>query len=399
MEGRSRLMAKRDAMITPQMLAWARKRIAMSVTLAAQAAGVTVDKYESWEKGEKLPTINQAKKFAKKAKIPYAWLFLTEPPLKYKLPQNTDYRTFFNQAISDYSLELQYLLNDVSMRRDAMIELYTEMEIPLPRFEQYIDIKNSDNTTIAQTIRDFLGITLEKQRKFRSSSEAFSYYREAISAIGILVFQAANVGKDIMRGMSIYDPIFPIIVVNRKDEYNARIFTLMHEFVHILTRTPGICDTIGIEKLSQFDIEIKCNNIAAEALVPSNELLYDDRWVRMQQTGWDDVGIQKISKSFSVSREVIIGRLMNLGKIGIDFYNDKLLQYTREYEQYERNRNNNKDGFLPPSTDIGSQVGKLYARTVMNAFNQEVITPREASQLLSGLRIQHFDKIERWCFS
>jgi DNA-binding transcriptional regulator YiaG len=65
-------MARSDALITPQMLVWARERIAMPVALAAQAVGVTVDKYQSWEQGENLPTINQAKKFAKKVKIPYA---------------------------------------------------------------------------------------------------------------------------------------------------------------------------------------------------------------------------------------------------------------------------------------------------------------------------------------
>ncbi|MEW6065150.1 MAG: ImmA/IrrE family metallo-endopeptidase [Bacillota bacterium] len=392
-------MARNDALVTPQMLVWARERIAMPVDLAAQAVGVAIDKYKSWEQGEKLPTINQAKKFAKKVKIPYAWLFLAAPPEKYKLPKNTDYRTFSNQAISDYSIELQHLLADVSMRRDAMIELYTEMDIPLSRFEQYMDVKTSDNASIAQTIRSLLGITLERQRQFKNSSEAFSYYMEALSAIGILVFQAAKVDKAVMRGMSIYDPVFPIIVVNRKDEYNARIFTLMHEFVHILTRTPGICDAFGVERQSRFDIEIKCNRIAAEALVPQNALLSESQWIKIQQYGWDDDGIQKISRNFSVSREVIIGRLMTLGKIGIDFYNEKLSQYTREYEQYERNRSNKKDGFLPPSKDICSQVGKLYARTVMNAYNQELITPRDASQFLSGLRIQHFGKVERWCFS
>lgn len=391
-------MARGYALVTPEILIWARKRIGMPVDIAAQAVGVTVDKYQSWEKGEKRPTINQAKKFAKKVKIPYAWLFLATPPKKYKLPKNTDYRTFTNQIISDYSLELQYLLVDVSMRRDAMIELYTEMDMTLPRFEQYIDINTSDDATIAQTIRDLLGITFERQKKFRNSSEAFNYYVEALSAIGILVFQAAKVDKAVMRGMSIYDPVFPIIVVNRKDEYNARIFTLMHEFVHILTRTPGICDTFAIEKQSRFDIEIKCNRIAAEALVPSSALLSDSQWLKIQQNGWDDDGIQKIARCFSVSREVIIGRLMTLGKIGIEFYNEKLSQYTQEYEQYERNRKN-KDGFLPPSQNICSQVGKLYARTVMNAYNQEIITARDASYLLSGLRIHHFSKVERWCFS
>lgn len=392
-------MAKNDALITPQLLVWARERVAMPVDLAAKAAGVATTKYQSWEQGEQLPTVNQAKKFAKKVKIPYAWFFLSAPPEKYKLPKNTDYRTFANQAMPDYSIELQYLIADVSMRRDAMIELYTEMDIPIPRFEQYIDANTSDISSVAQTIRSLLGITLERQKKFKNGNEAFNYYMEALSAIGILVFQAGKLDKSIMRGMSVYDPVFPVIVVNRKDEYNARTFTLLHEFVHILTRTPGICDTLGVESQNRFDIEIKCNRVAAEALVPQNALLADSYWRHIEQYGWDDDLIQKISRNFSVSREVIIGRLLTLKKIKIDFYSEKLSKYTNEYEQYKRNQKENRSGFLPPSTDICSQVGKLYARTIMSAYNQDMITPRDASQFLSGLRVQHFGKVERWCFS
>jgi len=154
----------------------------------------------------------------------------------------------------------------------------------------------------------------------------------------------------------------------------------------------------SIERHSLFDIEIKCNNIAAEALVPHTALLADIRYRQMQQYGWNDDGVLKIAKNFSVSREVIIGRLLTIGEIGIDFYKSKLSQYTTEYEQYKSSQKRT-EGFLPPSTDICSQVGKLYARTIMNAYNQEVITPRDASQFLSGLWVQHFDKVERWCFS
>ena len=392
-------MARNSALITPQLLVWARDRISMPVDLAAKVVGVKTDKYLSWEQGKQLPTVNQAKKFAKKVKIPYAWLFLANPPEKFKLPKNTDYRTYANQAIPSYSLELQYLFADVSLRRDTMIELYAEMDIPIPSFEQYMDADANDNTSIAEKIRSLLGITLEQQRKFKSSSEAFHYYTEALSEIGVLVFQAKKCDSRIMRGMSIYESIFPIIVVNRKDEYSARTFTLLHEFVHILTRTPGICDTFDIGHQSSFAIEIKCNNIAAEALVPQDALLADNKWKQIDRYGWDDNIIKKISRNFSVSREVIIGRLLKLGKIRFDFYKEKLSQYTKEYEQYKRNRNDENDRFLPPSTDICSQVGKLYARTIMNACNREIITLKDASHFLSGLRIHHFDKVERWCFS
>ena len=392
-------MARNDALITPQLIIWARERVNMPVDMAAKAAGVAIEKYQNWESGNQFPTINQAKKFANKVKIPYAWLYLESPPEKFKLPKNTDYRTFANQAMTDYSVGISFLLADISMRRSSMIELYTAMGLELPYFEEYMDAETTSENTIAETIRKLLRITYEKQQKFKNSNEAFNYYLEALSAIGILVFQTGKLDKSIMRGMSIYDPVFPIIVVNRKDEYNARIFTLLHEFVHILTRTPGICDTFGVECQNQFEIEIKCNRVAAEALVPQDTLLVENGWNQIVRSGWDDNCIQRIAKNFAVSREVIIGRLLTIGKITLDFYNLKLSQYTDEYEQYQRNQKNKKDGFLPPSTDVCSQVGKLYARTVMNAYAQEIITPRDASQFLSGLRIQHFGKVERWCFS
>ena len=393
------MAARNDALITPQILVWARERIRMSIEIAANAAAVTVDRYCTWEEGEALPTVNQAKAFAKKAHIPYAWLFLPTPPEKCKLPHNTDYRTFANQPVDRDLMQVQTLIVDAAMRREAMIELYTEMDMILPEFVQYIDENSEDDSSsIAQTIRNLLGLTLDKQASFRNRNEAFNYYLDAFSAIGILVFQTGKISPLLMRGMSIYEQVFPVIVVNRKDEYNARIFSLFHEFVHILTRTPGICDALGINRDSRFAIETKCNGIAAEALVPGNDLLANTSWIHIRKNGWDDTYVRKIANDFVVSREVIIGRLWKLDKITLEFYQRKLRQYSAEYEQSQKMKST-KDGFLPPSMDISSQVGKLYARTVLNAYNQEVISPRDASQFLSGLRMQHFDKVERWCFS
>jgi Zn-dependent peptidase ImmA (M78 family)/DNA-binding XRE family transcriptional regulator len=390
-------MPKNPALITPQILVWARNRLQMPPEIVAKAAKVALNTYLDWEKGEQLPTINQAKDLAKKLKIPYAWLFLPVPPEKFKLPKNSDYRTLTNKTTPEYSLDLQYLLNDISIRRDVMIELYTEMGIPVPRFEQYID-RNAENASIAQAVRNLLKITTEVQKNFKNSNAALNYYMETLSSAGILVFQTGKLDENIMRGMSIYEPLFPIIVLNRKDECNARIFTLLHELVHILTRTPGICDTFHFGQ-SPFEIEIKCNKVAAEALIPQDALIQDECWQQIEKSGLNDDVIKKIAKNFSVSREVVIGRLFTLGKINFDFYNKKLAQYIKEYKQYKYDQTEKNHGFLHPNKDICSQVGKLYARTVISAYNQELITPRDLSYFLSGLRIQHFDYVEKWCFS
>mgnify|MGYP000978629595 CR=1 FL=1 len=56
------------------------------------------------------------------------------------------------------------------------------------------------------------------------------------------------------------------------------------------------------------------------------------------------------------------------------------------------------DGFLPPALDKGTQVGKLYTKAVMSAYHAEKLTPREASNYLLGLRVKHFEAVERWCY-
>ena len=46
-------------------------------------------------------------------------------------------------------------------------------------------------------------------------------------------------------------------------------------------------------------------------------------------------------------------------------YFDILARYIDEYKSYKAKK---KGGFLPPATDTGTQVGKLYARTILNGL-------------------------------
>ncbi|MDR1872359.1 MAG: XRE family transcriptional regulator [Deltaproteobacteria bacterium] len=383
------------APVSPNILVWGRERLSFSAETVANLIGIPIEKYQEWEKGTALPTTAQAEKFAKAVKIPFAWLFLDVPPKNPKLPQNTDYRTLRNQPLGEISIKLRYLIDEAVMRRDVMIELYTEQEIEFPHFREFIDISAYDDIYIAEKLRQILGLTIDNQIKFKDSGEAFNYYRDYLSTIGFLVFQTGDLSTEEIRGMSIYDDIFPIIVVNRKDEYNARIFSLIHELVHIVTRTPGICDNFTM--LSYNEIEQKCNKIAAEVLVPVKNLILDSNWNLINEYSCNEICIKKLAKKFTVSREVIIGRLLTTGKINRDLYIKKLSEYTKEYEIIKEK--SKKSGFMPPTADICSQVGKLYARTVLNAYNQEIITARDASLFLSKLRIHHFSKVEDWCFS
>ena len=142
--------------------------------------------------------------------------------------------------------------------------------------------------------------------------------------------------------------------------------------------------------------ELFCNKIAGLALVPTVQLKRNKNFFLMQQYGIDDTYVSALARDFAVSREVILHRLWDIDFIGKSDYFDILNRYTDEYRAYKQKKKT--DGFLPPALDKGTQVGKLYTKAVMSAYHAEKLTPREASNYLLGLRVKHFEAVERWCY-
>jgi Zn-dependent peptidase ImmA (M78 family) len=214
--------------------------------------------------------------------------------------------------------------------------------------------------------------------------------------IGILVFQAIDIAPSEMRGISVFEEIYPIIVVNRKDAYSARIFTLIHELIHLITRTAGICDSNGMSEISSFEIELKCNHIAAQTLVPEDLIKNNPTYYQLLKN-WNDDLVRDIGNYFAVSREVILGRLFTFNNIDLHFYKQKIEQYNNEY--YKAKQIEKKGGYPTPSIDTVCQFGKTYINTVLTAYNRDIISARDAIQYFDGLRLKHFEKLEQWCFT
>jgi len=385
---------RNNALITPQVLIWARERLDLSVKDASDYLKIKPEVLKNWEDGNKYPTILQAKTVAKKYKIPYVFFFLPEPPKNIKLPKNQDYRTFYNQPIKTFSIELKTLLFDIMQRREAMIQLSYDLDFDLPSFNYFYSIETTNEKIIAEAVRTLLNIP--QDFKTITEYDALNFFRNAIENLGILFFQATDIELSEMRGISVFEEVYPIIVVNRNDAPRARIFTLIHELVHLLTKTAGICDNTGMSEFSSFDIEIMCNHIAANALVPEN-LLKENNIYNKLIINWNDELLRDIGNEFAVSREVILGRLLTFKNIDFAFYKQKMEQYTKEY--YQNKQKINKDGFLSPCIDKESQLGKTYIKTVLTAYNKDIITARDAIQYFDGLRLKHFEKLERWCFA
>jgi Zn-dependent peptidase ImmA (M78 family)/DNA-binding XRE family transcriptional regulator len=391
-----------EALVTPFILKWARMLDNISVEAVAKHLQVKPEQIYEWENGTQYPTMRQAKQLAQKYRVPFAYFFLSEIPQKAKRPKYSDYRTLSNIVTPDLSREMLFLLRDIMERREVLLELFTTLGYKTIKFDDKINLEGYAEE-ISKYIRKIIHLTYDRQKQFRRSENALNYYINAFERLGIVVFQAAKIELNEMRGLSIYENVLPIIVINRKDSVNARIFTLFHELVHLLSRTPGMCnDTQGIFGKKPKNIEALCNDIAARILVPSNLLKQQDEFMKISDNNFDDLLISNIARNFAVSREVILGRTYEMGQISRKFYGLKLHQYKQEFQRNSKIPSG--DGFISPAINVGTQVGKLYARTVLTAYYQDLITPKSVSDYFAtanfpkGIGINHFSRIERWCF-
>lgn len=384
------------ALITPEVLVWARKLDAISIDEIAAKMKVQPQKIEEWESGTSYPTLSQAKDLAKQYRVPFVYFYLPNTPQRAKRLNKVDYRAFGNCGIQNSeSRELRWLLRDIEDRRDAMLTLYTEIgKTPLD-FSVKVDVKSS-NEEIATIIRKILELNATTQKSFRTPEKALSYCVTTLEKSDVLVFQAAKIDPSEMRGLSVAYEQMPIIVLNRKDEPSARLFTLCHELVHIVTRTSGICTDTAENSMSLNELELRCNQIAGMVLVPKSSIIKHPSIRDIQTYGFNDLYVNKIAHDFAVSKQVIIHCLWELNIISKQFYFETLNRYSEEYKTHQMKKSSK--GFLPPVTDTATQVGKLYARTVLNAYYADKITARDTSGYLLNLKAKNFGKLERWCF-
>lgn len=112
------------AIVTPEVLQWARDLDRITIDEIAQKLNVDAAKVSAWENGNEHPSLTQAKKLAKQYRVPFAFFYLPDVPKRAKRLEKTDYRTFGNWGFPEMSRELRWFLRDIEDRRDIMIDLY-----------------------------------------------------------------------------------------------------------------------------------------------------------------------------------------------------------------------------------------------------------------------------------
>jgi len=379
-----------EAFIKPELLVWARESAGYALTDAARKIGIPPDRLDSWEKGAVRPSIQQLQKVANTYKRPLAVFYLSERPKTFDAMH--DFRRLTINEQIEKSPSLLFEIRKAYQKRDVAIEISESLNEPAPGLNLAVNIGDQSERT-AEAIRKYIGLSMETQMKAKNRNDALNLWRESIEKLGVLVFQTnsrSQIPVREMRGFSISKRPYPVIVLNSKDSPNGKIFTLMHEFIHLLLNNGGICDLDDHDDHDSEDqkTEFFCNMTTGAVLVPQ-DILLGDSVVRVADRGksWADEELEGLADKYSVSSEVILRRLLILGKTTAEFYKQK----RSEYLKVEARK---ASGYAPFHRLVVRDNGPSYTRLVLNAYRQEIITASNLSDYL-GTKLKHLYAIER----
>lgn len=376
--------------INPKIITWARKRAGLTVEALAEKIKRDPGEIQLWESGRGTPSYPTLEQLAyRHLKIPLAVFFFPEPPdlddpkKKFRRLPSYELERFSRDTYQKIGLGQAY--------QDSLSFLM--LNIPMPR-RVFRDLSpnNLEAAELAEKTREYLGVTLEQQTLFRSCETAFKAWRHAIEEVGVFTFKDSFEDRYIS-GFSLLDDDYPIIFVNNSNAFSRQVFTLIHELSHILYGVSGVTDIdesyLELMEDEERALEIKCNNFTAHLLVPDEAFRKDIRYFHV--AGPD--AVLEIAQRYSVSREVILRRLLDHGVVNREYYEGKAAEWNKEY--LSRDKSTSGGNFYLTRL---AYLGEGFTKVAFENYYRGHITRAELGSHLN-MNARHLPKLEgymRW---
>jgi Zn-dependent peptidase ImmA (M78 family) len=377
------------APVAPALLTWARESIGLSLDEAARRQTVTPDRLTGWELGEDAPTVAQLRKAANVYRRPLAVFFLTEPPRDFQALK--DFRRPRSAAEREWSTGLRLAVRRAHEQQEVVAEL-RELTGARTLRRPKVSIPPTEPRAFAEVARDLLGISLGTQYEWRDEYRALNSWIAGLETTGLFVLQASGIHPNEMQGFSITEGGAPIVVLNAADPVRRRIFTALHEFVHVLLNTAGVCDLHDRRRPRSEEerTELLCNEVAGAILMPADAMLGEPVVAAKDDGHFTNQEISLLAERYKVSREAAVRRLVSLGKTTWDFYWAKRAEYERGYKP----RTLEEDRFGPTYTRRKVRdLGRGYVRMVLGSYHDGRITTLDAANYLE-VNLKHLPEIE-----
>jgi Zn-dependent peptidase ImmA (M78 family)/transcriptional regulator with XRE-family HTH domain len=387
-----------DALIKPELLVWARQSAGFGLDAAAAKLHVSADRLRSWENGEARPTIAQLRAAARAYKRPLAIFYLPEPPRDFQPLR--DYRRLPDAQLGRLSPGLIAVIRRAHATREAALEL-RELADETVSVAPRLDEGTTDPERYGAAARALLGVTIAQQSAWRDPRRALNAWIDAVSGLDVLVLQAQSIPVQEMRGFSISTDRLPVIVLNGGDFPRGRIFTLLHEFAHVLLNADGVCDALPRRKTRgpTDEIEIFCNQVAAAVLMPLDAFRAEPV-LRLQPADgrWSEDTIAGLSEQYSTSREAVVRRLYSIGLADWKFLQEKEAEYSEAYKAFrEEQKRKRQEAERPGGPSYYRMkvrdLGRGFIESALDAYYRRAITGSDLSEYLE-IKLNGLPKLE-----
>jgi len=342
--------------LEPRILSWARERAGLDVPALAKKLGIKkVERILEWETTGELP-YEKAEMLARKTYTPFGFLFLKEPP-EDKLPI-PDFRTVGDAPVRRPSPDLLETVYQMQRRQAWMREfLLEEGESALDFIGSATVQSNSD--TVARAMRTKLDCAEGWAAKERTWTDALIHLRQKIEKIGILIVINGVVGNnnrrklapDEFRGFALSDNHAPLIFINGSDFKGAQMFTLAHELAHLWIGKDGVSNSDVLLSPTNA-VENWCNAVAAEFLVPSQEMR--QAWVHAQR---ENDPYQFLAARFKVSSLVAARRALDMGLATRGNFFAFYEVYCKDERRKQQVKKSGGDFWMTQNVRIGQRFG------------------------------------------
>ncbi len=295
--------------IQSAVLKWARESIGLRVEDVALKLKRPPEDILAWEKGDSAPTYVQLENLAYKIfKRPLAVFFLPAPPEE--AAPVREFRTLPEADLRTLHVDTYFQIRRAHAYQLTLKELFDGQNPSTHRLWQEVTL--SLQQPVAQqaaTLRQALGISLDKQIAWKSDDVALKAWREAIEERGIFVFKAPFKQKEIS-GFCLLDAEFPLVYLNNSTTKTRQIFSLLHEVAHLLFRVNGISkfESDYAHQLPPRErrIEQFCNQIAADALIPSVDFAAQISGFPHNAEAVPDYVLANVASRFGMPRKTLI---------------------------------------------------------------------------------------------
>ncbi len=358
----------------------------MPQDVAAGKIGVSEARLRQFETGDAQLTIKQLRTVAQVYRRPTAFFYFEALPPKPERIQD------FRVLPEGHDRNLPELLDAVEAareRRRIASQLANLLGQEVADFDVVATLHDPPER-IANQVRNRLAISLATQRTWRDPYRVLRSWINAVENAGILVTQFSGIEVAVARGFSLTDRPYPLVAINGKDFPRGKVFTLFHELAHIVIGASGLCDLHDAEGRAEA-VEPFCNRIAAEALVPTSDLLTEPLVTHHDDIDWEDWRLRELAMTYGVSAEVLLRRLLTLGRTTEAFYQAKREEYLRAYEEAAAEGG----GFLAYFRRVLRDNGTALTQLILDAYRADLVTPTEVSRFLGGVKLTHVPAIEK----